>query len=211
MVVSQLSARGIQDKSVLDAMNKVARHEFVARKLQMLAYADQPLPIGEAQSISQPYIVALMTELLAPKPTDRILEIGTGSGYQAAVLAELAKEVDTIEIIPKLADRARVRLKKLGYTNIQVKTGDGNLGWPEEAPFDAIIVTAAPEDIPKALVEQLKLGGRMVIPVGNFPRQTLTLIIKTNHGLDKKEIIPVRFVPMVSQSPNSVDSEEKIG
>lgn len=205
MVVSQIQARGVTDETVLKAMRSVKRHEFVPPQLEMFAYADQPLPIGEEQTISQPYIVALMTELLKPGSNNRVLEIGTGSGYQAAVLAEIVKEVYTIEIIPVLGKRAEAKLRQLGYENIHVKIGDGYLGWPEEAPFDAIIVTAAPEDIPQPLIDQLRTGGRMVIPVGNSPSQTLYLMTKTETGLEKKEIIPVRFVPMVGQSPNSVD------
>ncbi len=196
MVQADIQARGVEDESVLRAMRRVERHRFVPDSLQPLAYADHPLPIGEDQTISQPYIVALMTELLSLRPEDRVLEIGTGSGYQAAVLAEIAREVYTIEIIPSLAESAEKRLKELGYQNVWVRTGDGYLGWPEQAPFDAIIVTAAPDEIPKPLIDQLKVGGRMVIPVGDFPAQTLYLIRKTESGIEKEEIIPVRFVPM---------------
>lgn len=198
MVKLQIEARGIQNGSVLQAMRNVKRHEFVPPELQSLAYADQPLPIGEDQTISQPYIVALMTELLELRPSDRVLEIGTGSGYQAAVLAEIVKDVYTIEIIPKLAERSKEKLLGLGYKNIHVITGDGTLGLPQEAPFDAIIVTAAPEKIPEPLTDELKTGGRMIIPLGKSPNQTLYLVKKTETGLEKEEIIPVRFVPMTS-------------
>lgn len=205
MVDTDIQARGIKDEAVLRAMRRVERHRFVPEPLQPIAYADQPLPIGEDQTISQPYIVALMTELLELKPEDKVLEIGTGSGYQAAVLAEIANEVYTIEIIPSLAQGAEKRLKELGYQNVFVRAGDGYLGWPEQAPFDAIIVTAAPEEIPKPLIDQLKVGGRMVIPAGNFPDQILYLVRKTESGIEKKEVIPVHFVPMtgIVQTANS--------
>jgi protein-L-isoaspartate(D-aspartate) O-methyltransferase len=196
MVRMDIQSRGITDESVLNAMSRVERHQFVPEHLRPFGYADHPLPIGEDQTISQPYIVALMTELLELKPEDRVLEIGTGSGYQAAVLAEIAREVYTIEIIPSLAESAKKRLKELGYQNVWVRAGDGYLGWPEKAPFDAIVVTAAPEDIPQPLIDQLKIGGRMVIPVGDFPAQTLYVVRKTESGIEKKEMIPVRFVPM---------------
>ena len=178
---------------------RVKRHEFVPAELQAVAYTDGPLPIGEAQTISQPYIVALMTELLELHGGEKILEIGTGSGYQAAVLAEIVAHVYTIEIIPALAKRACETLERLGYRNISVHEGDGHAGWPEEVPFDAMIVTAAPEQIPENLISQLKIGGRMVIPVGRYPNQMLYQIRKTNEGVVKKEVIPVLFVPMTSQ------------
>jgi protein-L-isoaspartate(D-aspartate) O-methyltransferase len=208
MIEADLLSRGIKDESVLRAMRQVERHQFVPIFMQHLAYADHPLPIEEGQTISQPYIVALMTELLELKPEDKVLEIGTGSGYQAAVLAEIAKEVYTIEIIPPLAESAKGRLQELGYQNIFVRTGDGYLGWPEAAPFDGIIVTAAPENIPQPLIDQLKVGGRMVIPVGGNPAinpQLLYLIRKTESGVEKEEVIPVRFVPMTgaAQTLNS--------
>ena len=203
MVQMDIQARGVKDESVLRAMRQVERHRFVPDFLQLLAYADHPLPIGEDQTISQPYIVALMTELLSLGPEDRVLEIGTGSGYQAAVLAEIAKEVYTIEIIPSLAESAEKRLKELGYQKVWVRAGDGYLGWPEKAPFDAIVVTAAPENIPQPLIDQLKIGGRMVIPVGGFPAQTLYLIRKTESGIEKEEVIPVRFVPMTGLAQDS--------
>jgi protein-L-isoaspartate(D-aspartate) O-methyltransferase len=168
MVEQQLASpgRGITNARVLDVMRKVPRHEFVPANIRAHAYSDRPLPIGYDQTVSQPFIVAFMTEKLEPKPTDRVLEIGTGSGYQAAVLAELVKEVYTIEIVEPLARRAEADLQRLGYTNVHVRAGDGYKGWPEAAPFDAVIVTCAPNDVPQPLVEQLKEGGRMIIPVG---------------------------------------------
>lgn len=196
MVEFQIKDRGVTDKAVIKAMKKVKRHLFVPPEIEDLAYQDSPLPIGERQTISQPYIVAFMTEAARLKKTDRVLEVGTGSGYQAAVLAELVKEVYTIEIIKRLADTARYRLKEMGYKNIHVKWGDGYKGWPEEAPFDAIIVTAAPDTVPEGLLKQLKLGGRMVVPVGSF-YQELYLITKTEDGYNKESLLPVRFVPMV--------------
>jgi protein-L-isoaspartate(D-aspartate) O-methyltransferase len=198
MVTYQIEARGVKDGRVLEVMRKVERHWFVPQELQHLSYEDTPLPIGEGQTISQPYIVALMTELLQLKGEEKVLEIGTGSGYQAALLAELAKEVYTIEILPTLASRAEKLLKDLGYKNIKVKCGDGYLGWPEFAPFDAIIVTCAPEHIPQSLIEQLAEGGRLVIPVG-VSYQELKLLVKTAGKIEQKDIIPVRFVPMLRE------------
>lgn len=198
MVERQIRARGVKDKRVLAAMRKVPRDEFVPADQRPHAYEDRPLPIGEKQTISQPYIVALMTELLEVKEGDKVLEIGTGSGYQAAILAELTPHVYTIEIIPSLAQRAEETLRRLGYESVEVKTGDGYLGWPEHAPFDAIIVTCAPEHVPEALKQQLKEGGRMVIPVGpQWTSQTLYLLRKSKGRLQRKGVIPVRFVPMV--------------
>lgn len=196
MVEYQLKGRDIVDKRVLDAMLKVERHKFVPKDLQHLAYIDEPLPIGFGQTISQPYIVALMTQLLELKGDEKVLEIGTGSGYQAAILAELSKEVYTIEIIPQLTQRAEKLLKDLGYKNIFVKIGDGYLGWPEYAPFDKIILTCAPEEIPQTLVEQLKDGGKMVLPVGSVA-QDLVVVEKQKGRIITKSIIPVRFVPMI--------------
>jgi protein-L-isoaspartate(D-aspartate) O-methyltransferase len=212
MVRDQIAARQVKDARVLEAMKKVKRHQFVPLALKPLAYSDRPLPIGEGQTISQPYIVALMTELLSIKPTNRILEVGTGSGYQAAILAELSQEVYSIEIIESLAASALERLKKLGYKNIFVRAGDGYLGWPEKAPFDGIIVTCAPDDIPKPLLAQLKTGGRMVIPVGDPPDQILYLVRKTEQGIEKERNIPVRFVPMtgLAEEVNSADSKERM-
>jgi len=198
MVETQIKARGVKDPRVLSALLKIERHRFVPEKYLDSAYSDQPLPIGEGQTISQPYIVALMTELLELKGNEKVLEIGTGSGYQAAVLAELAKEVYTIEIIEPLASTARERLSELGYQNVKVKAGDGYLGWPEVAPFDAIIVTAAPDHIPQPLVEQLKEGGRMVLPLGTFT-QELKKIVKRSGKMETIDVIPVLFVPMTGE------------
>lgn len=196
MVKYQIEQRGIKDRRVLEVMRRVERHRFVPRQIQHLAYEDTPLPIGEGQTISQPYIVAIMTEVLQLKSKEKVLEIGTGSGYQAAVLAELAQEVYTIEILPELANQAQKLLEELGYKNIKVKCADGYLGWPEFAPFDAIIVTCAPEEIPQALIEQLAEGGRMVIPVGTA-YQELRLLVKAQGRIKQTDIIPVRFVPMI--------------
>ena len=198
MVDTQIKARGVKDPRVLSAMLKVERHRFVPEEYLNSAYSDQPLPIGEGQTISQPYIVALMTELLELKGDEKVLEIGTGSGYQAAILAELAKEVYSIEIIESLASMANNRLLELGYQNIKVKAGDGYLGWPEAAPFDALIVTAAPDHIPKPLIDQLKEGGRMVVPVGTYT-QELKKIIKRSGKIETTDIIPVIFVPMTGE------------
>jgi protein-L-isoaspartate(D-aspartate) O-methyltransferase len=196
MVETQLKARDIINQRVLDAMLKVERHKFVPKEYQHLAYIDEPLPIGFEQTISQPYIVAKMTELLELNENDKVLEIGTGSGYQAAILAELCKEVYTIEIIPELAQRAEKLLKELGYKNIFVKVGDGYYGWPEHAPFDKIIVTCAPKEIPQRLVEQLKDGGKIVLPVGDV-FQELVVVEKHNGVITRKNVFPVRFVPMI--------------
>jgi len=196
MVYSQIIGRGIKNPGVIKAMEKVQRELFVPEELRNRAYVDGPLPIGYRQTISQPYIVAFMTEAARLKPDDRVLEIGTGSGYQAAVLAEIVKEVYTIEIIEPLAETARERLERLGYKNIKVKYGDGYKGWPEHAPYDAIIITAAPPKIPENLIEQLKIGGRMVVPVGSLS-QDLYLITRAASGFQKERLLPVRFVPMV--------------
>jgi protein-L-isoaspartate(D-aspartate) O-methyltransferase len=200
MVKTQIEARGIKDKALLAALRKVERHRFVPQVLQGRAYDDGPLPIGEGQTISQPFIVALMTELIEPKKAMRVLEIGTGSGYQAAVLAECVAEVDTIEIVPALGRRAEAVLRELGYRNIQVRIGDGYAGWPERAPFDAILLTAAPpHDVPKPLLDQLKIGGRLVAPVGRA-NQNLIRITKTETGLKREVLEPVRFVPMTGKA-----------
>lgn len=196
MVKEQIIARGVKDKNVIRAMKKVDRHLFVPAIYRFMAYQDGPVSIGYEQTISQPYIVAFMTEALELKSDDVVLEIGTGSGYQAAILAEIAKQVYTIEILKPLADQARQRLEQLGYNNIKVKHGDGYLGWPEYAPYDKIIVTAAPDEIPIELVNQLKLGGKMIVPIGSF-FQELYLIIKTESGFTKRTLLPVRFVPMI--------------
>ncbi len=198
MVATQIKARGIHDERLIQAILKVERHRFVPQRFQAFAYTDQPLPIGEGQTISQPYIVALMTGLLGLKGEEKVLEVGTGSGYQAAILAELAGEVYTVEIIEGLAQRANKTLKDLGYKNITVKAGDGYIGWGEYAPFDAIVVTCAPPYIPQPLIEQLKDGGRMVVPVGEN-NQKLQLLRKNNGRINITDIIPVKFVPMTGE------------
>jgi protein-L-isoaspartate(D-aspartate) O-methyltransferase len=200
MVQEQLSPRGIKDERVLTAMAKVPREEFVPQDSRAVSYEDGPLPIGYDQTISQPYIVAFMTEQLRPKSSDRVLEIGTGSGYQAAILAELVAEVYTIEIVEPLAKNAEVTLQRLGYKNVHVKVGDGYSGWLEHAPFDAIIVTCAPDKVPQPLVDQLKDGGRMVIPVGERFAQQLYLLEKKNGQLKESVTLPVRFVPMLREA-----------
>ncbi len=195
MVEHQLISRGVRDKRVLEAMLKVPRHRFVSQDLQDLAYSDQPLPIGEEQTISQPYMVAMMTELLRLKGDEKVLEIGTGSGYQTAILAELAREVYTVEIIESLSDKARELLEDMGYKNVHFKVADGYFGWKEHAPFDVIIVTCGPDEVPEPLMEQLAEGGRLVIPVG-YMYQTLTIIEKVKGKVRKSKSIACRFVPM---------------
>lgn len=200
MVRDQIRARGIRDARVLEAMGKIPRHLFIPEPYRHLAYDDRPVPIGEGQTISQPFIVALMTSELDVDPDDRVLEIGTGSGYQAAVLAELAREVYTVEIVDPLARRARDTLATMGYANILVKSGDGFYGWGEHAPFDAIIVTCAAPSIPERLVEQLEVGGRMILPLGDDPFfQSLTVVTKRRDGFDKRSITGVVFVPMTGE------------
>ena len=198
MVEQQLRRRDIRDPRVLEAMRKVPRHKFVPERVRSQAYGDHPLPIGYDQTISQPYIVGFMTQALRVEPTHKVLEIGTGSGYQAAVLGELAGAVYTIEIVEPLAERARTLLAELGYGNIHVRAGNGYLGWPEQAPFDRIMVTAAPDEVPQPLVEQLKIGGLMAIPVGTF-EQELRILRRTEKGLETLETLPVRFVPMTGK------------
>jgi protein-L-isoaspartate(D-aspartate) O-methyltransferase len=200
MVQEQLMPRGIHDERVLAAMSKVPREEFVPQDVRAESYTDGPLPIGHGQTISQPFIVAFMTEQLRPSAKDRVLEIGTGSGYQSAVLAELVAEVYTIEIIEPLAKGAEATLARLGYKNVHVKAGDGYKGWPEQAPFDAIIVTCAPDRVPERLTEQMKDGGRMIIPVGEQFAQELYLLEKKNGQLKESAVWPVRFVPMVGEA-----------
>ena len=196
MIEDQIRARGVRDPRVLAAMEKIQRERFVPPDQAARAYDDTPLPIGEGQTISQPYIVAYMTELLDVQPGHRVLEIGTGSGYQAAVLGELAGEVYTIEIVSRLAKEASATLAALGYSNVHVKDGDGYAGWPEHAPFDRILVTAAPEEIPKPLLEQLAEGGRLIAPVGGQTEtQWITVVDKREGGLVERQTIPVRFVP----------------
>src|SRR5688572_32510718 len=197
-LVDQLKSEGITSSTVLDAMLKVPRHKFVPSAQRHLAYQNRPLPIGHDQTISQPFIVGYMTEAASIAPGEKVLEIGTGSGYQAAVLAELAKQVYTIEIIPELAEGARTLLRELRYKNVEVKTGNGYEGWSEHAPFDAIIVTAAPDQVPQALVDQLALRGKMVIPVGTT-FQEMVIITKDESGVVERRTIPVRFVPMIGK------------
>jgi protein-L-isoaspartate(D-aspartate) O-methyltransferase len=198
MVRSQLRGRDIDDPRVLEAMGRVERHRFVPEAARRNAYDDSPLPIGHGQTISQPYIVAFMTQALDVHPDHRVLEIGTGSGYQAAILAEIVKELYTIEIVPDLGERARATLAELGYKNVQVRIGNGYLGWPEHAPYDRIIVTAAPDEIPPALVGQLRIGGSMAIPIG-VGDQELRILRRTEQGLVTTKTLPVRFVPMVGK------------
>jgi len=197
MLEIQLKARGIKDEKVLKAMRKVPRHLFVPDNMKVHAYNDEPLPIGDGQTISQPYIVAYMTEVLSLKENERVLEIGTGSGYQAAILAEIVDKLYTVEVVSSLAHKAQEVLSKLGYRNIDFKISDGNFGWKENAPFDAIIVTAAPSQIPKSLLEQLKNNGNMGGPVG-VTFQELVLVTKEKKKFKRKKLIPVRFVPLVS-------------
>ena len=197
MVEEQIIARGVKDKKVIEVMKKVPRHLFVPEEYRQYSYEDEPLPIGEGQTISQPYIVAYMTEVLELKEDDKVLEIGTGSGYQTAILAEIVKEVYTVEIIESLSKRAQKVLKELGYKNIHFKVGDGTYGWKEYSPYNAILVTAAPSKIPESLQNQLDDGGRMIIPVGSF-FQELVLVVRQKNKFKKKKLIPVRFVPLVS-------------
>ena len=204
MVESQIRGRGIQDERVLAAMSQIPRHQFVDSPWKDLAYSDRPLPIGHQQTISQPYIVAYMSEAAEISTQDKVLEIGTGSGYQAAVLGEIAQKVYSIEIIPQLAQRARQTLAQLGYKNIQVKTGDGYEGWAEYAPYDAIIVTAAPEKIPQPLIDQLATNGKLVIPVGSW-FQEIVVLTKTEDRIIEKKTLPVRFVPMIRPSNKKED------
>ncbi len=198
MVSEQIEAHGVKDPLVLESMRSVARHLFVPENYRDTAYYDSPLPIGDSQTISQPYIVALMSELLEVSEGEKVLEIGTGSGYQAAVLAAMGVEVRSIEIRPRLCAHAKQTLSELSYDSVEVRCGDGYGGWPEEAPFDGIIVTAAPERVPDPLLEQLGLGARMVIPVGDF-YQELKVITRTSDGFDERSVIPVRFVPMTGE------------
>lgn len=200
MVKFQIAMRGVTDERVQKAMGKVPREHFVPEELRGRSYADRPLPIGYDQTISQPFIVAFMTEKLALKATDRVLEIGTGSGYQAAILGELAAQVYTIEIIAPLGKQAEATLGRLGYKNVHVKIGDGYKGWPEHAPFDAVIVTCAPDHVPQPLAEQVKEGGRIIIPVGPAGAQELYLLEKKEGKLRQRAVLPVRFVPMTGKA-----------
>lgn len=197
MVRSQLAARGIKDVKVLEAMKRVPRHMFVPESMLSHAYSDEPLPIGENQTISQPFIVAYMTEVLELQGVERVLEIGTGSGYQTAILAEITQQVFTVELLEALSHRAQKALTRLKYTNIFYKIGDGTFGWEERAPFDAIMVTAAPDKVPRALEEQLKIGGRMIIPVGSAI-QELVFVSRGKKKFKRKKLLPVRFVPLVT-------------
>jgi protein-L-isoaspartate(D-aspartate) O-methyltransferase len=199
MVRDQIRARGITNKRVLRAMRKVPRHRFMPKSVRRYAYADRPVPIGHRQTISQPYIVAYMTDAIRPKPSDKVLEVGTGSGYQAAVLSRLVKHVYSIEIVRPLALQARQTFKALGYQNITVRIGDGYQGWPQHAPFDAIVVTAAPPSIPRPLLKQLKQGGELVIPVGKGT-QELIRVTRTATGYKRERLLPVRFVPMTGKA-----------
>ncbi len=200
MVRNQIAARGIKDPRVLAAMVRVKRHLFVPAARRASAYADHPLPIGQSQTISQPYIVGAMTEALELKPGARVLEIGTGSGYQAAILGELAGQVYTVEIVPTLGRRSKALLRSLGYKNIHVRIGDGYAGWPDKAPFDAIILTAAPPRIPAPLIKQLRVGGHLVAPAGPMGNQQLFRLTKTRRGVKKKHLMDVRFVPMTGRA-----------
>jgi protein-L-isoaspartate(D-aspartate) O-methyltransferase len=201
MVERHLRGRDITDKRVLEVMERIPRHQFVPENLRDIAYADRPLPIGDGQTISQPYIVALMTQLVKPKPDSVALDVGTGSGYQAAVLAELCKKVYSIEIIESLGKQAKQRLTDLGYKNVETRIGDGYRGWPEHAPFDLIVVAAAPDHIPKPLVEQLAPGGRLVIPVGRLFTQNLIVVEKQADGNTREwNVAPVAFVPMTGEA-----------
>ena len=207
MVQTQIVERGIKDASVLNVLSKTARHKFVPPDMVPYAYNDRPLPIGEDQTISQPYIVALMTELMGLSGTEKVLEIGTGSGYQAAVLSPLVAEVYTIEIVKTLALRAQTILKDLKMKNVHVRWGDGYKGWPDKAPFDRIIVTAAPDEIPSALIDQLRIGGKLVIPVGKYWQELKVITKVSTSDIDEKSIIPVRFVPMVHPSNPIVEED----
>ncbi len=199
MVTQQIAARGVEDPRVLAAMRRVPRHEFVPDAVRDMAYEDRPLPIAADQTISQPYVVAAMTELASIGPTSVVLEVGTGSGYQTAVLAEIAREVYSIEIIPQLGEQAAETLGRLGYENVHLRIGDGYAGWPDAAPFDAVVVTAAPPSVPQPLLDQLAVGGHLVIPVGSY-YQELLVITRTDHGYQRRTVFPVRFVPMTGEA-----------
>jgi protein-L-isoaspartate(D-aspartate) O-methyltransferase len=210
MVETQIAARGVTDERVLAAMRKVPRHRYMPSDVQTLAYADHPVPIGLKQTISQPYIVAFMSAALELRGDERVLEIGTGSGYQAAILAELAKEVYSIEIVPELAERAKRTLRAEGYDRLHLRTGDGYRGWPEAAPFDAIMLTAAPPEVPAPLIEQLAVGGRLLAPVGKGV-QELVVFRKTKSGIERSVLMPVRFVPMTGEAQGGAAGGEAGG
>ncbi len=199
-MVEEIRARGVKDPAVLAAMSSVPRHLFIPEEERSNAYEDRPLPIGYRQTISQPYIVALMTSLLGLRPDSRVLEVGTGSGYEAAVLARLASQVYSVEILKPLGERARRTLAELGYRNVRVRVGDGYKGWPDAAPFDAIIVTAAPPSIPEPLLKQLKTGGKLVIPVGKTYQDLIVMTKRRDGGFDRTNVLPVRFVPMTGEA-----------
>lgn len=205
MIENQIKRRGISNERVINAMKKVERHLFVPEEMKDIAYTDGPLPIGEGQTISQPFIVAYMTDMAQLKSNDRVLEVGTGSGYQAAILAEIVKEVYSVEIVKTLAQEAKDRLSELGYSNVHVKWGDGYQGWKEHAPYDAIIITAAPPSVPEELIDQLKIDGTLVVPVGNI-FQELLRIKRQEKGYTTEKLIPVRFVPMVKNNANEIRS-----
>jgi protein-L-isoaspartate(D-aspartate) O-methyltransferase len=205
MVLNQITLRGVRDPNVIEAMRKIPRHLFVPENLQYLAYTDSPLPIGYGQTISQPYMVAFMTEAARIAPESKVLEIGTGCGYQAAILSQICKQVYTIEIIKPLAEDASKLLKELGYLNIHVRYGDGWEGWPQKAPFDAIIMTAAPKNLPQPILVQLKMGGTLLIPMGEMPNQSLIRYTKIEEGLKEEVLMPVRFVPMTGKA-QKIDS-----
>ncbi|MBL0942430.1 MAG: protein-L-isoaspartate(D-aspartate) O-methyltransferase [Alphaproteobacteria bacterium] len=200
MVLNQISFRGVTNSAVVEAMKKVPRHLFVPENLQYLAYTDAPLPLGYGQTISQPYMVAFMTEAAHLTPAAKVLEIGTGCGYQAAILSQICKKVYTIEIVKPLAEEAKRILKDLGYLNIHVRQGDGWEGWPQKAPFDAIIMTAAPKHLPQPILSQLKMGGILIIPLGEMPNQALLRYTKIEEGLKEEALMPVRFVPMTGKA-----------
>ena len=203
MVECQIAARGVRDARILDALSQVPRERFVGRRLQDFAYDDRPLPIGKEQTISQPYIVALMLECMKLQPEHKVLEVGTGSGYAAAVLSRLVNQVYTVERHKSLADRARNRLRKLGYQNVEVRFGDGTLGWPEKAPFDSIVVAAGGDTVPRALLEQLKEGARLVIPVGGSAEQELMVFRRTGQVFEEEMVTKVRFVPLLENTSTS--------
>ena len=205
MVDQQIVARGVKTPAVIKAMRHVPRHQFVMDAYAREAYQDRPLPIGYDQTISQPYMVAIMTEAIELHPDDKVLEIGTGSGYQAAVLAEIVSQVFTIEIVEPLAKRSTEKLSELGYDNVKVRAGDGYQGWPEEAPFDAIILTAAPDHVPEPLLDQLAVGGRMILPIGKF-LQDLVLIRRTEKGYERTKLFWVTFVPMTGQAEEGLST-----
>ncbi len=209
MVERHLVERGIKDPRVLDAFRTVPRHLFLPKETRRLAYDDESIPIGEGQTITPPFDVAFMTESLQPKPTDVIYEVGTGSGYQAAILSRLVKDVYSVEIKPPLGRRAAQVLKEVGYTNVHTRIGDGYAGWPDAAPFDAVIVTCAPEFIPQPLIDQLKDGGRMVIPVGDRFNQTVYLVTKKDGKLTRKELRPTLFVPMTGKAQQEAGAKKK--